>query len=300
MVDGRTGGDLGAADGGANRPAGPTALRIILGTQLRKLREAAEISPAQASACIRGSKSKISRLELGRVGLKERDVADLLTLYGVHDRAERDQFIEMVKQSNEPGWWYRFADLMPDWFQDFVGLEEATTRILTCETQFVPGLMQTEHYARAIATSGHPDLATPDAEWRVTLRMRRQKVLHRPSPPRLWAVIDESVLNRPLGGREVLVEQIDHLLELTTLPHVTLQIVPYGLSGYAAEGSFTMLRFGERELPDIVYIEHLTGAFYLDKRVDVEQYGRVFDQLTVDAATPRETRQWLMKVRAAL
>ncbi|MCE7011190.1 helix-turn-helix domain-containing protein [Kibdelosporangium philippinense] len=288
------------ADGGAARPAGPTALRIILGTQLRRLREAAEISPAEASARIRGSKSKISRLELGRVGLKERDVEDLLTLYGVTDSSERRQFLEMVKQSNEPGWWYRFADLMPEWFQDYVGLEEAAIRILTCELQFVPGLMQTEHYARAIATSGHPALATEDAEWRVTLRMRRQKVLHRPAPPRLWAVIDESVLHRPLGGREVLIEQIDHLLELTTLPHVTLQVVPYALSGYAAEGAFTMLRFAEPELPDIVYIEHLTGAFYLDKRDDVEQYGRVFDQLTVDAATPRETRQLLMKARASV
>jgi transcriptional regulator with XRE-family HTH domain len=299
-AEGRPGGDRAGSDGGAARSTGPTALRIILGTQLRRLREAAEISPAQASQAIRGSTSKISRLELGRVGLKERDVADLLTLYGVTDPSEREQFLSMVRQSNEPGWWYRFADLMPEWFQDFVGLEEAAARILTCEVQFVPGLMQTEQYARAIATSGHPELATEDAEWRVTLRMRRQKVLHRPSPPRLWAVIDESVLHRPLGGRDVLVEQIDHLLELTTLPHVTLQVMPLSLSGYAAEGAFTMLRFAEPELPDIVYIEHLTGAFYLDKRDDFEQYCRVFDQLTVDAYTPRETRQLLMKARAAL
>jgi transcriptional regulator with XRE-family HTH domain len=289
-----------APDGGDPRSSGPTALRIILGNQLRRLREAAEISPADASQRIRGSKSKISRLELGRVGLKERDVDDLLTFYGVTDPAERGQFLEMVRQSNEPGWWYRFADLMPEWFQDYVGLEEAASRILTCELQFVPGLMQTEEYARAIATSGHPHLATADAEWRVTLRKRRQKVLFQPYPPRLWAVIDESVLHRPLGGRDVLIAQIEHLLQLTTLPHVTLQVVPYELSGYAAEGAFTMLRFAQAELPDIVYIEHLTGAFYLDKRGDVEQYGRVFDQLTVDAATPRETRQLLVKARAEL
>jgi transcriptional regulator with XRE-family HTH domain len=289
-----------SSDEGGGRVSGPTALRIILGTQLRRLREAAEISPGEASALIRGSKSKISRLELGRVGLKERDVADLLTMYGVTDPTEREQFLEMVRRANEPGWWYRFADLMPEWFHDYVGLEESASRILTCELQFIPGLMQTEAYARAIATSGRPDLVSEEADWRVTVRMRRQKVLHRPSPPRLWAVIDESVLHRPLGGREVLIAQIEHLLELTTLPHVTLQVVPYELSGYAAEGAFTMLRFAEPELPDLVYIEHITGALYLDKRDDVEQYGRVFDQLTVDASTPRQTRQLLAQARAAL
>jgi hypothetical protein len=287
-----------SSDGGEDRPSGPTALRIILGTQLRRLREAAEVSPGEASDLIRGSKSKISRLELGRVGLKERDVADLLTMYGVTDPAERTQFLEMVRRSNEPGWWHRFADLMPEWFQDYVGLEEAASRILTYELQFVPGLLQTEDYARTVVSGGHPELTSDGTEWRVTLRMRRQKMFVRPDAPRLWAVIDESVLHRPLGGRRVLLSQIEHLLELTKLPNITLQVVPYRVSGYSAEGPFTMLRFAEQELPDVVYIEHLAGALYLDKRDDVELYSRVFDQLTVDAETPRATRQLLSKMRA--
>jgi len=279
---------------------GPTALRIVLGAQLRRLREAAEISRADAGYSIRGSESKISRLELGRVGLKERDVADLLTMYGVTDQTDRDTFLEMVKRSNQPGWWHRFNDLMPDWFQDYVGLEEAATRILTYELQFLPGLMQTEDYARAIASHGRPDSAGQDVERRVGLRMNRQKILNRPGAPRLWAVIDESVLHRPIGGRDIMLAQLDHLLELTKMPQVTLQVVPYQLSGYAAEGPFTMLRFGEPELPDLVYIEHLAGALYLDKRDEVELYSRVFDRLTVDALTPDRTRQMLAKARAEI
>ncbi|MEU4800878.1 helix-turn-helix transcriptional regulator [Actinosynnema sp. NPDC023587] len=284
----------------AERDSGPTALRIVLGSQLRRLREGAEISRADAGYAIRGSESKISRMELGRVGLKERDVSDLLTMYGMTDADARDKFLAMVRRSNAPGWWHRYTDLMPDWFQDYVGLEEAASRILTYETQFVPGLLQTEAYAMAIASHGRPELAGPPVKRRVSLRMQRQKVMFRPGAPRLWAVIDESVLHRPIGGRQVLLDQIDYLLSVTKEAPITLQIVPYQLSGYAAEGPFTMLRFGEPDLPDIVYLEHLAGALYLDKLEELEVYSRVFDRLTVDAETPDRSRQMLLKVRAAL
>ncbi|MBW4719060.1 helix-turn-helix domain-containing protein [Saccharothrix obliqua] len=290
----------GDPEGSAEREGGPTALRIVLGSQLRRLREAAEITRADAGYNIRGSESKISRMELGRVGLKERDVADLLTMYGMVDEDARDKFLAMVRRSNEPGWWHRYNDLMPDWFQDFVGLEEAATRILTYENHFVPGLLQTEAYAMAIASHGRPEKAGPEVRRRVSLRMQRQRVLFRPGAPRLWAVIDESVLRRPIGGRQVLLDQVDHLLSVTKEAPITLQVVPFPLSGYAAEGPFTMLRFGEPDLPDIVYLEHLSGALYLDKVEELESYSRVFDRLTVDAETPDRSRQFLMKVRAEL
>ena len=279
---------------------GPTARRIVLGAQLRRLREAADIPRADAGYSIRGSESKISRLELGRVGFKERDVADLLAMYGVNDPGAREVFLEMVKRANEPGWWHRYTDLMPSWFHEYVGLEESASRIQTYELQFVPGLMQTEDYARAIASRGRPESASDEAERRVTLRMRRQKVLARPDAPRLWAVVDEAVLHRPIGGRRVMLAQIEHLLELTRLPNVTLQVMPYRLGGYIAEGAFTMLRFAEPALPDLVYIEHLTGALYLDKPDEIELYSRVTDQLTVDAETPDHTRQLLTKVRVEI
>jgi transcriptional regulator with XRE-family HTH domain len=287
---------------GAEVPQGgsPTARRIVLGARLRRLREECEISRADAGYAIRSSESKISRLELGRVSFKPRDVSDLLTMYGVADPAVREQFLEMVQASNKPGWWQRYADQLADWFQDYLGLEESANRIQSFEQQFFPGLMQTEGYARAIATSGGSQLASIHEDRRVTVRMRRQALLARPDAPKLWAIIDESVLHRPTGGREVMLGQIEHVLELSKRPNITLQMVPYRLSGYAAESSFTLLRFAERELPTVVYLEHLTGALYLDKPAEVEEYGRVFDQVTVDALTPDQTRQVLVKLRAEL
>lgn len=284
----------------AEQSPGPTVRRMILGTQLRRLRERAELSRAEAGYSIRSSESKISRIELGRVGFKERDVADLLTLYGVTEADERSQFLDLVQQSNQPGWWHRYSDLIPRWFEDFVGLEEAANRIQAYELQFVPGLLQTEPYARAIASHGRPQAANHDVERRVALRLQRQKVLLGPQAPQVWAIVDESVLHRPFGGRRVLRAQIDHLLELTAMPHISLQIVPYRVSGYAAEGAFTLLRFSEPELPNIAYIEYLTGALYLEKLDEIETYSRALDQLAVDAETPDRSRQLLSKVRVEL
>jgi transcriptional regulator with XRE-family HTH domain len=272
----------------------------MLGARLRRLREAADISRAEAGYAIRSSESKISRLELGRVSFKERDVTDLLTMYGVTDPDKREAFLEMVKQSNQPGWWHRYTDLVADWFTDYLGLEESASRIQTWEQQFIPGLLQTEDYARAITTRGWAAPASEHVDRQVAIRLRRQALLSRPDAPKLWAVIDESVLHRPIGGRRVMLAQIEHLLELTKRPTVTVQMVPYQFSGYAAEGSFTMLRFAEHELPDVVYLEHLCGALYLDKRSETELYSRVFDRLTVDAYPPDDTRQLLAKARAEI
>jgi len=283
--------------GGGEQSGAPTARRIVLGAQLRRLREAADISRADAGYAIRGSDSKISRMELGRVGFKERDVADLLSMYGVTNEDERHVFLDMVRKSNERGWWHRYSGTMPNWFQDYVGLEESASLIQSYELQFVPGLMQTEDYIRAVVSHGRPELLDQDGERRVALRMQRQKVLTRQGAPRVWAVVDESVLHRPIGGPRVLREQIEHLLELTKQPNVTLQILPFHMSGYAAEGAFSILRFAEPTLPDIVYIEHLSGALYLDRVEELEVYGRVIDRLAVDAETPDRSRQLLSKYR---
>nr|WP_307849894.1 helix-turn-helix transcriptional regulator [Saccharopolyspora sp. HNM0986] len=285
-------------DGAAG--SGPTARRLVLGGQLRRLREASGISRDDAGYEIRGSGSKISRLELGRVGFKERDVADLLTLYGVADETERATFLEMVRQSNQPGWWHRYSDLVPSWFQDYVGLEESASRIQTYEIQFVPGLLQTEAYARAIASQGMPEAVDEEVDRRVGLRMYRQRLFNQPNAPKLWAVIDESVLHRPIGGRAVLREQIEHLLEITKLATVSLQVLPFDLGRSGAEGAFSILRFAEPEIPDIVYLEHLCGALYLDKPEDVEIYSKVSHRLAVDAQTPEATRKTLQAARKNL
>jgi transcriptional regulator with XRE-family HTH domain len=269
---------------------------MVLGGQLRRLREHRNISREAAGDAIRGSESKISRLELGRVGLKERDVADLLVLYGVTDAVERAAFLDMVRQSNEPGWWHRYSDLMPRWFQDYVGLEESTSRIQTYEVAFVPGLVQTERYARAVVGRGLPDATEDEITRRVTLRMDRQQVLAEPRSTRLWAVVDEAVLHHVVGSRDVLREQLTHLLDVTRRPNVTLQVVPFTRGGSAAESSFTMLRFAERELPDIVYLEHLCGALYLDKPDEIEIYSKVAQRLAVEAETPDQTRATIARV----
>lgn len=273
--------------------SGPTARRLVLGSQLRRLRESRQISREDAGYAIRGSGSKISRLELGRVGFKERDVADLLSMYGVDDKTERESFLDLVRRSNEPGWWNRYNDLIAPWFQDFVGLEESASRIQTYELQFVPGLLQTERYARAVATQGRPEAEDEEVDRRVRLRMQRQRMFAQPKSPRVWAVIDESVLHRPIGGKSVMREQIESLLDATKLPTVTLQALPFALGRSAAEGAYTILRFAEPEIPDIVYLEHLCGALYLDKAEEVEIYSKVSHRLAVDALTPEGTRKML-------
>ncbi len=182
---------------------------------------------------------------------------------------------------------------MPDWFETYVGLEQATSLIRTYELQFVPGLFQTEDYARAVTVLGHRSAPGEEIERRVSLRLQRQQILARPdATPRVWAVIDESALRRPLGGRDVMRAQLTHLIELTELPQVTLQVMPFDRGGHsAAGGSFSILRFAEPELPDIVYIEQLTGALYLDRLEEADHYREVMNSLSAEAETPAESAQ---------
>jgi transcriptional regulator with XRE-family HTH domain len=278
---------------------GPTVLRIGLGGALRRRREAAGVTRERAGEAIRASPAKISRLELGRVGFKERDVADLLTCYGVHDPAERAQFLDLAKEANAPGWWHRYSDLLPGWFETYLGLEQASTMIRTYELQFVPGLLQTREYARAVTLLGHEDLE--DVERRVELRLRRQEVLTAPGAPTLWAVIDEAALRRSLNGPELLRAQLDHLLAMNELPNVSVQIAPLSFGGHAAAGGpFSILRFAEPDLPDIVYLEQLTSALYLDKRSDVEHYALVMDRLCAHIEPPDRTAAIIDAIRKSI
>jgi Domain of unknown function (DUF5753)/Helix-turn-helix domain len=277
--------------------SGPTVLRMLLGNQLHRLREDAGITPDRAGYEIRGSRSKISRMEHGRVGFKERDVADLLTLYGVTDEAVRSHMLALAEHANSQGWWARYDDVMPDWFETYVGLEQATSLIRTYELQFVPGLFQTEDYAREVTLLGHRSASVEEIERRVSLRIKRQQILASESGPRVWAVIDESALRRPLGGREVMREQLMHLIELAERPQVTLQVMPFDRGGHsAAGGSFSILRFAEPDLPDVVYIEQLTGALYLDRPVEIDHYREVMNSLSAEAETPADSARQLERL----
>jgi len=266
---------------------GPTVLRILLGAQLRRLREAKRISLEEAGNFIRASHSKISRLETGRVGFKDRDIADLLTLYGVTDEADRQALRDLAGRANAQGWWHDYSDVLPTWFEAYVGLEEAATQIRAYEVQFVPGLLQTGDYARAVSLLGDPNATDREVERRVGLRLARQAMFTRPTPPNFWVVLDEAVLRRPIGGVEIMRAQVRHLLEMSQRQNVTIQIVPFAAGGHAAAGGpFSILRFAEYDLPDVVYLEQLTSSLYLDKHEMVDSYLMVMDRLCVDAVTP--------------
>lgn len=282
---------------GARLDGGPTVLRIIVGTHLRRLREVAGITPEAAGRAIRASHAKISRLELGRVGFKDRDVADLLTLYGVDDQEYRAFLLGLARQTNVHGWWHTYDDVVPRWFELYVGLEQAASLIRSYEVQFVPGLFQNQDYARAVVRLGHPSGSAAEVERRVSLRMARQALLTRPEAPNVWAVIDESALCRPLGGEAVMRAQLAHLIDVAQLPNVTLQIVPFRSGGHAAAGGpFTILRFSDLDVPDVVYLEQLTSAVYLDKAKDVDHYLAVMECLCVAAQSVGDTAETLNKI----
>ncbi len=269
---------------------------MLLGAQLRRLREVRGIGREDAGYAIRASESKISRMELGRVGFKERDVADLLTLYGVLNDAERAALLTLVSEANMPGWWHSYSDLLPSWLQYYLDLEAAATLIRTYEVQFVPGLLQTDAYARAVIRLGYGDADDEEIGRRVGLRMARKQLLARPDAPQLWAVLDEAVLRRPIGGPDVMRAQLEALRDASRLPNVQLQVIPFHAGGHPATGgAFTILRFPDQDLPDVVYIEHLTSALYVDKREDVDRYVLAMGQLCVEAAPVNRTHEILRK-----
>ncbi|KIA61373.1 helix-turn-helix domain-containing protein [Nocardia vulneris] len=297
------------------REGGPVVLRLAVGGQLRRWREGCGITKEAAGEYIRSSNAKISRLELGRAGFKERDLMDLLTLYGVTDSDQRATILDLARKANQPGWWHRYSDLLPSGFETYIGLESAAQTIRTFEGQLVPGLLQTEDYARAVIAVAHDNAsATPQVEQRshgreidvrtarrVELRSKRQEILDAAGGPILWAVLDEAVLHRPVGGTRVMREQLEHLVAMSTKRNVIIQVLTCRSGGHAAVGcSFTMLGFAEREVPEIVYLEHLTAALYLDRQEDVETYRAAMNQLVLQADTPEQSRARLIAAAAQM
>jgi transcriptional regulator with XRE-family HTH domain len=288
---------LGAQSAGEPRQVGP---RLVLGQRLRRLREAASITTEQAAVAIRGSHSKISRMEHGRVACKERDVEDLLTLYGVTKGEEREALLVLAREASPAGWWQEYCDVLPNWVEPYFALEAAASFIRTWELQFVPGLLQTEAYARAIIRLGDAP-ADEDVQRRAEARLARQGILGRDTPFRLWAVIDEGAVRRPIGGKAVMREQLGHLLTMTQHPAVTLQVMSFRTDEHPALGGpFTILRFAEPDLRDVVYMEQLTGAMYLDKPADVDDYLQVMEHLCLRAESADQTRELLEDVLAGL
>ncbi|MEU3527983.1 helix-turn-helix transcriptional regulator [Streptomyces sp. NPDC038707] len=267
---------------------------MLLGSQLRRLREARGITREAAGYSIRASESKISRMELGRVSFKTRDVEDLLTLYGITDEAERESLLSLAREANVAGWWHSYTDVLPSWFPTYVGLEGAASLIRVYEVQFVHGLLQTEEYAREVVRRGMKGASAADIERRVALRLERQRYLLSDNAPELHIVLDEAALRRPYGDRGVMRGQLQHLIDLSERSNVRLQVMPFSFGGHSGEsGAFTILSFPESDLSDVVYLEQLTSALYLDKREDVAQYEQALKELQQDSPGPDESRDLL-------
>ncbi|MET7479595.1 helix-turn-helix transcriptional regulator [Streptomyces sp. NPDC005648] len=280
------------------RPA-PTVGQVVLGKRLQELREAAGYKREEAARVLRVAPATVRRMEMAEVALKIPYVQVLLETYGVADD-ETEAFVRLAEEANQPGWWQRFHDVLPDWFSLYVSLEGAARIIRSYEPHFVPGLLQTEDYARAVMEAGTVGQTGPEAiERHVSLRMARQKLLDRPDPPHLWVIMDETVLKRPVSIRgEVMRDQLDRLLEFAERDGATVQIAEFSDGPHPGTyAPFTLFRFGEPELPDMVFTEYLTGALYLDSRSEVSAHLEVLDHMTARAASAQRTKKILRKYR---
>jgi transcriptional regulator with XRE-family HTH domain len=279
----------------------PTVGQVVLGRRLLDLRERAGFKREEAARILHVAPATVRRMETAEVALKIPYLQLLLKFYGVGEE-EAEAFVQLAEEANKPGWWQRFHDILPGWFSMYVSLEGAAAVIRQYEPHFVPGIIQTEEYARGVLESGAIGQTRPeDIEGHVALRMQRQELLTRENAPHIWAVMDETALHRPVVGPQVMRAQVDRLLEVTNLPHVTLQVLEFSSGPHPGTyGPFVLFRFAMSELPDMVYSEYLTGAVYLDARTEVATHLEVMDRMAAQAATAHRTKEILRDLRKEL
>ncbi|MFS8198479.1 helix-turn-helix domain-containing protein [Streptomyces sp. CWNU-52B] len=274
----------------------PTVLRMILGRRLQDMRQGADVSLADAAKALRVTPLTIRRLEKAEVALKPLYVEKLLQTYGA-EQQEIDEFVVLAEQGNKPGWWHAYRDALPSWFTAYVSLETGASTLRTYEPHYVTGLLQTHDYAHAVLSGGLPNGAEEDVERRVNLRLRRQALLDRKNAPVLWVVMEEAVLHRIVGGPDVMREQIDRLLEVSELDHVSIDILPFAVGAHVgACAPFTYFRFEEPELPDIVYSEILSASVYLDERADVVDHLEAHNRMSL-LTSSRASKALLNRMR---
>jgi transcriptional regulator with XRE-family HTH domain len=271
-----------------SRPPGSVVLRIRLGARLRRLREACDMTAQQAARAIRASDSKISRIELGRHAAREIDVSDLLTLYGVTDPGERDELLALASEALAPPWWHRYADVLPPWFQTYLGVEEAAQAVQSYDSHYVPGLLQTPAYSAALIAQS--DFAAEEADALMAIRAERTERFAA-GGWRLTAVIDEAVLRRPAGRAADFAAQLEHLRDAAGWPGVSIRVRPLSAGAPPVPAGFTILRFSCDDLPDAVYTEQLTSASYLNRPADVGRYAAALSALADGSAPPGDTRR---------
>ncbi|GAB3584559.1 helix-turn-helix transcriptional regulator [Amycolatopsis endophytica] len=269
-----------------SRGQGPTIRRRRLASELRRLRETADLTIDEVAEKLECSASKISRIETGHVGVTPRDARDMLELYG-QAGDEREALVQLAREARKPGWWQAYKEVFTG---TFVGLEADASSLRAFQALLVPGLLQTEPYARAVIRAMRPDADESDIQRRVAARTARQELLTDPNPPEYWAVIDEAVLHRVVGGPEVMAHQSDRLLTMAQLPHVTIQVVPFGTGAHPGmEGPFLILGFPEQADPDVVYVDSTSGGFFLELPPDVRRYILMFDHLRATALKPDDS-----------
>ncbi|MFC7219138.1 helix-turn-helix domain-containing protein [Streptomyces polyrhachis] len=271
----------------------PTVRRRRLGMELRRLREERGLTAEQVAERLLVSQSKISRLENGRRSISQRDVRDLCGVYEVADQRVVDSLMEMAKDSRQQGWWHAFGD-MP--YSVYIGLETAASSLRVYESLIIPGLLQTPAYAEAVIRGALPEVAQADVEKRVKVRMRRQERIQDPDGPlRLWVVVDESALRREVGSRAVMREQLDHLVELSKEPHITLQVIPFTMGAHpGVTGQYAILEFADTSDSSVVYLEGVTSDLYLEKSNDVQSYSMMYEHLRAQALSAEETRRFVL------
>ena len=278
----------------------PTARRRRLATALRQLREESNLNCTEAGKAVGWSESKISRIETGRVKIAQPDLERLLDLYEVTGET-RTGLLTLARQATHRGWWRSYSDALPTWFENYVGLENGAKSLFTYQNQLVHGLMQTEEYALAIMRAGQPQLTEDEIERQVAARVTRQSLLVTSSPLQVWAVLDEAVLHRQVGGLKVMRAQLDRLREVAALPNVTLQVLPFDAGAHASMGtSFELLRFPEPDDTPIVYIEDQTTSQHLESASDVVRYTLVFDHLRASALSPERSIDFIMDVASSM
>ncbi|MEV6245742.1 helix-turn-helix transcriptional regulator [Streptomyces sp. NPDC051742] len=273
----------------------PTVRRRRLGQELRKLREAKNMTAEQVAERLLVSQSKISRLENGRRSISQRDVRDLCGVYEVEDDRMVDSLMQMAKDSRQQGWWHAFGDIP---YSVYIGLETDAESLRMYESQIIPGLLQTPAYAEAVISGAMPESTPADIDKRVTVRTRRQeRIRDEERPLRLWAVIDEGALHRIVGSRQLMVEQLEHLLEQSHLPHVTVQVIPFEMGAHPGiSGQYSILEFPDTSDSSVVYIEGVTSDLYLEKAQDVGKYSVMYEHLRAQALNVEQTREFIAEM----
>ncbi|HZF88495.1 helix-turn-helix transcriptional regulator [Streptomyces sp.] len=273
----------------------PTVRRRRLGQELRRLRELKGMTAEEVAERLLVSQSKISRLENGRRSISQRDVRDLCGVYEVEDHRIVDSLMQMAKDSRQQGWWHSFGDIP---YSVYIGLETDAASLRVYDPQVVPGLLQTRSYAEALIQGALPEATPTDIEKRVQVRLRRQeRIAAEENPLRLWAVLDEAAVRREVGSKQVMIEQLEYLLEMSQLPHVTVQLIPFQMGAHpGVSGQYAILEFPDAADSSVVYIEGVTSDLYLEKAQDVQKYAVMYEHLRAQALNVDQTREFLAEV----